>query len=417
MQKFSRMVVGCIFSVFAISQFSMVSAQNINLRGKITTKDGKPVSNAIVMLKRQTLTDTTGLDGMYSIKKNIVKVLPALIPASTQIRLNRGILELTLEKSSPVKIELFDLIGNLLTKEELYNVPAGNFYWNIMPNHCSNTICLIRASIGQHVMTYRYLAEKNMNYLISSSTESSVLATGLQQAKAGAVLDTLQITAGGFKTILLALSTFDTTVNITLDSNGTCAHVVLKGNNILTIGDSWIEMPFGNDNQVVKLLNHLKVTGVLAANENADRREKSGATLDQIISQYNSKSNSNVKILIMDGGGIDLFSTPVGSQAQIDAVVKKFKDFLQKVKTDGYVEHIIYSLYPVIPTTPNLNVNMKPGFSDACTKSPVDCHLVDLEPLFKGQHFASDRTHSDAAGATIIADAWWKAMKEYCIAQ
>jgi hypothetical protein len=81
------------------------------------------------------------------------------------------------------------------------------------------------------------------------------------------------------------------------------------------------------------------------------------------------------------------------------------------------VEHIIYSLYPVIPQTANLNANMKPGFSAACAASAVHCVLVDLEPLFKGQHFASDRTHADNAGGTIIGDAWWKAMKENCIGQ
>jgi lysophospholipase L1-like esterase len=60
---------------------------------------------------------------------------------------------------------------------------------------------------------------------------------------------------------------------------------------------------------------------------------------------------------------------------------------------------------------------MGPGFTAACNASEVDCHLVDLEPLFKGQHFGSDRTHPDATGAQIIADAWWKAMQENCIAQ
>jgi hypothetical protein len=119
----------------------------------------------------------------------------------------------------------------------------------------------------------------------------------------------------------------------------------------------------------------------------------------------------------MDGGGIDLFSTPLGDQTAVDKVVQQFKDFLQKVKTDGNVEHIIYSLYPVIPTTPNLNANMKPGFSAACRASAVDCHLVDLEPLFMGQHFGSDRTHPDNTGGTIIAEAWWKAMQQYCVAQ
>ncbi len=77
------------------------------------------------------------------------------------------------------------------------------------------------------------------------------------------------------------------------------------------------------------------------------------------------------------------------------------------VKALGFTQHIIYSLYPVIPTTPHLNAQMGPPFTDACNNSPVDCHLVDLEPLFKGQHFGSDNTHPDATGAVNIGDAWW----------
>ena len=65
----------------------------------------------------------------------------------------------------------------------------------------------------------------------------------------------------------------------------------------------------------------------------------------------------------------------------------------------------------------NLNDNMKPGFSAACEASPVDCHLVDLEPLFMGQPIGSDRTHADNAGGVIIGDAWWKAMQANCVAQ
>lgn len=194
---------------------------------------------------------------------------------------------------------------------------------------------------------------------------------------------------------------------------GNCPHVQLKGSDICTIGDSWIQL---QGNQVTTLEDHLVQAGVMPQGDHFDRREVSGSTLSSIIGTYNNKP-SNCRILIMDGGGIDLFSTPAGDQAAIAPVVKKFEDFLAKVKSDGYVQHIIYSLYPVIPSTRNLNTNMKPGFSAACAASAVDCHLVDLEPLFMGKHFASDNTHADVAGGVIIGDAWWKVMQANCIAQ
>lgn len=196
-------------------------------------------------------------------------------------------------------------------------------------------------------------------------------------------------------------------------TGGACSHTPLKGSDVCTIGDSWIQLP---GNQVTTLENHMIAAGVLPSGSHFDRREVSGSTLSSIIKTYDDKP-SNCKILVMDGGGIDLFTVPAGDEAAIAPVVQKFKDFLAKVKSDGYVQHIIYSLYPVIPNTKNLNVNMKPGFSAACAASAVDCDLVDLEPLFQGQHFAGDNTHADTAGGVIIGDAWWKAMQENCIAQ
>ena len=199
----------------------------------------------------------------------------------------------------------------------------------------------------------------------------------------------------------------------TTGGSGACPHVQLKGTDICTIGDSWIQIP---GNQVTTLEDHMRMAGVIGANDHFDRREVSGSTLSAIINTYSNKP-MNCKILVMDGGGIDLFTTPPGNDAAVAPVVQKFKDFLDKVHSDGYVEHILYSLYPVIPSTPNLNANMKPGYSEACAASAVDCHLVDLEPLFMGQHIGGDRTHPDNAGGVIIGDAWWKAMQGNCIAQ
>ena len=188
----------------------------------------------------------------------------------------------------------------------------------------------------------------------------------------------------------------------------------MKRTDICTIGDSWIQIP---GNQVTTLENHMVSAGVIPSGAHFDRREVSGSTLSSIISTY-SRKPSNCKILVMDGVGIDLFSTPLGpSSTAVTNVVNQFKTFLQTLKTDGYVQHIIYSLYPVIPSTQNLNAKMGPGFGAACAASAVDCHMVDLEPLFKGQHFGSDQTHPDNAGGVIIGDAWWKAMQENCIAQ
>jgi hypothetical protein len=118
----------------------------------------------------------------------------------------------------------------------------------------------------------------------------------------------------------------------------------------------------------------------------------------------------------MNGGGIDVFSTPLDpNSSAVTAVVNRFRDFLTKVAADGYVKGIVYSMYPKIPRTMNINGNLMPGYRAACAASAVKCVLVDLEPLFAGQHYASDQTHADNAGGVIIGDAWWKAIQDNCI--
>lgn len=194
---------------------------------------------------------------------------------------------------------------------------------------------------------------------------------------------------------------------------GDCPHVQMAGEDFCTIGDSWIQIP---GNQVTTLENHLVMAGVIPQGDHFDRREVSGSRLSAIIDTYDRQPD-NCKVLIMDGGGIDLFTTPAGNEAAVAPVVQAFEDFLGKVAADGFVQHVLYSLYPVIPSTPNLNANMKPGFSAACAASAVPCVLVDLEPLFMGQHIAGDRTHADQAGGVNIGDAWWAAMQDNCIAQ
>jgi hypothetical protein len=189
----------------------------------------------------------------------------------------------------------------------------------------------------------------------------------------------------------------------------------LMGSDIETIGDSWIQI---TGDQVTQLEAHMQMAGVIPQGATFARHEASGTPLATIVASYNN--NPKGKILIMDGGGIDLFTTPLGPDSSaVQAVVTAFKNFLAKVKSDGQVQHIIYSLYPVIPSTQNLNANMKPGFTAACQASAVDCHLVDLEPIFMGhpEYIGSDMTHPTATAAKLMGDAWWKTMQQYCIGQ
>jgi lysophospholipase L1-like esterase len=111
-----------------------------------------------------------------------------------------------------------------------------------------------------------------------------------------------------------------------------------------------------------------------------------------------------VKLLLMDGGGIDILS---GGNAT--NVANTFKQFLTKVKSDGTVQAIVY----YIPTTANVADTLTPTMSPACASSPVPCYFLDLRPLFSGHpdYIGGDNIHPSSAGGTVIANAVWKIIQ------
>jgi hypothetical protein len=108
-----------------------INAQTISLHGKISSKSGSPVSNAVITLVKQGLKDTTGSDGTYSITKSSVAVLPQLLPQNRILSIDRGSLQLSLPEPSPVTIAVFDINGNLLKREPQQIVSAGFYCYNI----------------------------------------------------------------------------------------------------------------------------------------------------------------------------------------------------------------------------------------------------------------------------------------------
>src|SRR6476659_6651802 len=107
-----------IFTYGLIFSFgSALHAQSINVHGKVSNAAGQPVANAVVELAQQKIKDTTGADGMYSITSPGVAIRSLASTLAEGMRLENGTLELTVRKAAPMKIEVFDVNGNLLKKE------------------------------------------------------------------------------------------------------------------------------------------------------------------------------------------------------------------------------------------------------------------------------------------------------------
>jgi len=209
---FQRTVI-CILICTALS----FSAQEvINVRGKVTNKNGDPIAYATVTLVRQNMTATTGDDGSYAITKNVVTTLPALLPQTEKITMNKGVLELALSKPSPVTVELLDVKGNLLKKITLPNATVGSYRMNIVESYLASNLLIVRASIGDRTMNFHYLPLYRGIYEVHASGTSDEV----RLAKKAADVDTLKITADAYIEQNITLPSYDTTIDVTLQVEG-----------------------------------------------------------------------------------------------------------------------------------------------------------------------------------------------------
>jgi predicted peptidase len=212
-----------MFTLFVLIGLT-ANAQTINLRGKITNQAGNPISNAIVTLAGQSLKDTTASDGSYSITKNGVAALPFLVPQTEDIYLNRGVLEFCLPNPSQVKVEIFDVKGNLQKRELIQNASTGIYRFNIEENSRVSKLLVVKASLGQRVVTFRYLPLHDRKYVVNRTNESSTSVAENKLAKIAAINDTLKTTATGYAAKAVAITAYDTVVNISLDTAALAGH-------------------------------------------------------------------------------------------------------------------------------------------------------------------------------------------------
>ena len=204
-------------SLFLLFTF-MVNAQDalINIRGKVTDKDGAAVVGATVELVGAKLTETTGEDGSYTIfKEDPNAVLFQAVPKTEKIILNNGVLEFRLTDPEQVKVEIFDVKGELLKKELLQKASAGVYRLNILKNAFASKMLIINAAIGNRVSTLRYTPMNKNTIVVKSSVENSATAGGLTKA-AAAIDDTLKISAADFEDTAIAITSYDQEVNVAL---------------------------------------------------------------------------------------------------------------------------------------------------------------------------------------------------------
>jgi lysophospholipase L1-like esterase len=179
----------------------------------------------------------------------------------------------------------------------------------------------------------------------------------------------------------------------------------------------------------------------------------SGGATGLIPPQFDSLVGTDIRLIILDGGGNDILIPAAGSpdcknlmgnsmNAQCQAIIAKAlmagQTLMQKMADNG-VKDVIFFGYPHVPPSAvgglgGANGNELIDYATPLTKASCDgelmatggkltCHFIDLRTPFGNSgtagtpNIGGDGVHPTQAGQTIIATEIEKVMKASCLGQ
>jgi hypothetical protein len=197
-----------------------------------------------------------------------------------------------------------------------------------------------------------------------------------------------------------------------------CPHAQVNANEVLWTGDTWVVIPGAQHTRVRDLA---RAAGAIGADEDYVIAAQPASTMADIATQYDMREAgaTKVKVLILDGGEWDTIVAN-GSDASVNSAVSAFRQHLDKIASDGTVEHVVYFLQPELQGIPGVAALRGP-MQQACANSSVPCHFLDLQPLWAGHpeytSSAGGLPFPSDVGAVVLADAIWAVMQQACVAQ
>jgi hypothetical protein len=197
-----------------------LAAQPIVLTGTVSDPSGKGIGGAIVSLPSYRISDTTDATGSYSLVGSVSSLNGAKnFFEQGSVSLNHGMFAVHLKSQQQVRVELFDVQGNLREKMMEKSLPAGDHAFDVKKQAQDANISFIRVSIGKQSTQFLYAPLQNLN-----GGAESISGVARPLAKMQAVSDALETSALGYKPKSVTITAYEGKTDITLESNftGTC---------------------------------------------------------------------------------------------------------------------------------------------------------------------------------------------------
>jgi hypothetical protein len=206
-----------------------------------------------------------------------------------------------------------------------------------------------------------------------------------------------------------------------------CDPPPLGANDLIVIGDTMIaRTSFTNELEAAAV-----AAGGIELGQDQHLRDYS-STLTSMLAQglsneyTTSQQDGPARVVVMDGGAADMLldACPDGLAPdcpEVQAAVEGAELLLGQMAEEG-VEHVVYFFYPDATQNAELKAGLdvlRPLVENACGRSPVPCHWLDLRSLFEGHpdySTGADGLVFSDAGARASAGAVWQLVEERCIA-
>jgi hypothetical protein len=210
-------------------------------------------------------------------------------------------------------------------------------------------------------------------------------------------------------------------------SSQSCTPSNIAGSDVLVLGDVLIELSIYVD----ELEQRMTAAGSLA--DGAHYRVNAQAVSSllaagalSIDAQYTSARADGVpRVVIMDGGATDVLNDNCAGMLTPDCpaardAVRGAEQLFERLASDG-VEQLVYFFYGDPVDNPSLKDGidlLRPLLQNACGRSPLPCHWLDLRPVFADhpEYVGVDGLVLTDAGATAAAQSTFELMQTRCIA-
>jgi hypothetical protein len=210
-------------------------------------------------------------------------------------------------------------------------------------------------------------------------------------------------------------------------SNQSCTPSNVAASDVLILGDVLIEL----SSYVDELEQRMTAAGSLAdgAHYRVNAQAASSLLATGALSfdaQYTSARADGVpRVIIMDGGATDVLNGDCAGMLTPDcpaarAAVRGAEQLYERFATDG-VEQLVHFFYGDPVDNPSLKDGidlLRPLLRNACGRSPVPCHWLDLRPAFAEhpEYVGADGFVFSDAGAAAAAQSTFELLQARCIA-